>query len=31
MGKCKHFYGPVRDDGYQYCEKCGEFQITTLD
>lgn len=24
MGKCKHFYGPVCDDGYQYCEKCGE-------
>jgi len=22
MFGCKHFYGKVQDDGYQYCTKC---------
>lgn len=22
--KCKHFYGTVQPDGFQYCSKCGD-------
>lgn len=24
MFGCKHKYGTVQEDGYQYCEKCGK-------
>jgi hypothetical protein len=24
MFGCKHEYGPVKKDGYQYCKKCGK-------
>lgn len=24
MSRCKHEYGPVQEDGYQYCKKCGK-------
>ena len=25
--KCRHKYGRVQKDGYQYCEKCGRAEI----
>ena len=24
---CKHKYGKVEEDGYQYCEKCGKANL----